>query len=66
MPRLTDKSFVYIPSHSTDLRKRFAKMRSEEQKAIRALVRAWTEAEAENAERDKVRSSVVPMRKAIQ
>ncbi len=64
MPRITDKSFVYTPSFSTDLGARFRKMRSAEAKAKRALVLAWTEAEAENAERDSARSSVVPMRKA--
>ncbi len=62
MPRLTDPKFVYVPSFSTDLGARFRKMRTADAKAKRALVRAWTEAEAENAERDKVRSSVVPMR----
>lgn len=64
MRRLTDKEFVYTPSHSSDISVRFRKMRSAEAKAKRELVRAWTEAEAENAERDKVRSSVVQMRKA--
>ncbi len=64
MPRLTDKSFVYTPSFATNLGERFKKIRSAEAKAKRALVRAWTEAEAENAERDKARSSIVPMRKA--
>ncbi len=65
--RLTDKGFRYTPSFDTDLKKRFAKMRSAEQKAKRDLVLAWTEAEAENAEREKERLNrvVTPMRKGI-
>ncbi len=63
MRRLTDPKFVYVPSFDTDVGRHLRAARSAEQKEKRALVRAWTEAEAENAERDKVRSSVVPMRK---
>lgn len=64
--RLTDKGFKYTPSFATDLNARFAKMRSAEAKVKRELVRAWTEAESENAEFDKERRSrvVTPMRKA--
>ncbi len=66
MPRLTDKSFVYVPSFSTDVGRHLRKAKSAEQREKRILVRAWTEAEVENAERDKIRSSVVPMKRKAQ
>lgn len=53
MLRITDKSFQYTPSFSTDLKKRFKKM-------IREQQRAATEAAAK-AEAAPASNSVVPM-----
>ncbi len=59
MPRITDKSFVYIPSFDTDLKKKFKAIIARE----RAFQKAREEAEKEDADRAS-QSSVVPMRKA--
>jgi hypothetical protein len=54
MLRITDKGFVYTPSFSTDLKKRFKKMIADQK---RAAVEAATKAQEHP-------QSVVPMRKA--
>jgi len=49
MSRILDKSFKYVPSHETDLKKRFAKMRAElKAKAAREAEQARVQA-AQNA-----------------
>lgn len=48
MPRITDRSFVYVPSHETDIGKRFKRMAD----AQRKLERDWTAALKEDAERN--------------
>lgn len=53
MLRITDKSFQYTPSFSTDLKKRFKKMIREQQ---RAATEAVAKAEAATAS-----NSVVPI-----
>ena len=53
MLRITDKSFQYTPSFSTDLKKRFKKMIREQQRAAAEAAAKATDASASN--------SVVPM-----
>lgn len=47
MPRITDKSFVYTPSHDTDIGKRFRKIIAEQKRAAK--------------EREAKPNAVVPM-----
>lgn len=49
MPRLTDKSFVYTPSHETDIGKRFRKIIAEQKRLAK--------------ERESKPQSVVPMKR---
>ena len=53
MLRITDKSFQYTPSFSTDLKKRFKKMIREQQRAAAEAAGKTPDAPASN--------SVVPM-----
>jgi hypothetical protein len=50
MLRITDKGFVYTPSFSTDLKKRFAKLIREQKAAQKARA---------------AQPSVVPMKRAV-
>jgi len=59
--RILDKSFVYTPSHETDLAKRFKQIQSAQKK----LLRAWEEAIKEDAERDEAERVTVLAKRRI-
>jgi hypothetical protein len=53
MIKITDKTFHYTPSYSTDLKKKFRRLQAE-QRAAEATARAQARAEAEEREKHVV------------